>query len=206
VGRFPAHRAHQRAARGDEVTGGSRERLTGWQPSVLRKEMTQPPGTGISVRDPSSHFPRPNVLFMDEPAPGLDQLRVGSGRAVVIVFRCAGLCPAPHRGCAARALLGSRAGLVLRNDDWRRAHRPWLRCGRRGRAAALPDPRWCTGRVVRADPAPRPRPRRIQMSGKPLPRLSACARYRRRTIPVSNIEPSAVGTPGPRIITAIRCG
>jgi len=68
------------------VTGGSRERLTGWQPSVLRKEMTQPPGTGTSVRDPSSHFPRPHVLFMDEPAPGLDQLRVGSGRAVVIVF------------------------------------------------------------------------------------------------------------------------
>ncbi|MCA1694134.1 MAG: hypothetical protein LC749_05065 [Actinobacteria bacterium] len=48
--------------------------------------MAQPPDTGASVREPSLHLPQPDMLFMDEPAPGLDELTVDPGRAVVIVF------------------------------------------------------------------------------------------------------------------------
>lgn len=48
--------------------------------------MAQPPGAGTSVREPSLHLPQPDLFFVDEPAPGLDQLAVDSGRAVVIVF------------------------------------------------------------------------------------------------------------------------
>jgi hypothetical protein len=53
---------------------------------VPRNEVAQPPGTGTSVREPSCHLPRPDLLFLGEPAPGLDELTVDPGRAVVIVF------------------------------------------------------------------------------------------------------------------------
>lgn len=68
------------------MTDGSREKLTGWQPWVLQKEMAQPPDTGTSVKGPSPHFRQPDMLFMDEPAPGLNQLEVNPGCVVVIVF------------------------------------------------------------------------------------------------------------------------
>lgn len=81
-----SHRAHQHATRRDDVTGGSRESLTGRQPSAPREEFAQPPGTATSVREPSHHLPQPDLLFLNEPAPGLDQLAVDPGRVVVIVF------------------------------------------------------------------------------------------------------------------------
>lgn len=68
------------------MTGGSRERLAGWQPFGPRKEMVQPPDIVTSVKEPRRHLPQPDLFFLDEPAPGLDQLAVDPGRAVVIVF------------------------------------------------------------------------------------------------------------------------
>lgn len=64
------------------MTGG----LTGWQRSDPRKEVAQPPGAGTSVREPRLHLAQPDLLFLDEPAPGLDQLTVDPGCPVVIVF------------------------------------------------------------------------------------------------------------------------
>lgn len=48
--------------------------------------MAQPPSTGTSLSQPSPHRLVSDILFMDEPAPGLDQLAVAPGRPVVIVF------------------------------------------------------------------------------------------------------------------------
>ena len=64
------------------MTGG----LTGWQRSHPRKEVAQSPGTTTSVRESSLHLPQPDLFFLDEPAPGLDELTVDPRRAVVIVF------------------------------------------------------------------------------------------------------------------------
>lgn len=153
-----SHRVHQHPTRRDDVTGGSRESLTGRQPSAPREEFAQPPGTATSVREPSHHLPQPDLLFLNEPAPGLDQLAVHPGRVVVIVFGAPGLRCAPHRRRAARALLGPGTGVALRHDDQHRVHRSWLRCGRRCRAATLSDPRLCDRRARRADPAPHQRP------------------------------------------------
>ena len=68
------------------MTSGSRESVTGWQPSGPCEEFAQPPGTATSVREPNHHLPQPDLPFLDEPAPGLDQLAVDPGRVVVIVF------------------------------------------------------------------------------------------------------------------------
>lgn len=85
-GWFPAHRARRHATTGDEVTGSSRERLIGWQRPDPRKEVTQPPGTATSVREPNLHLPQPDLFFLDEPAPGLDEITVDPDRPVVVVF------------------------------------------------------------------------------------------------------------------------
>lgn len=63
-------------------------------------------------QDPSRHPPKSDILFMDEPAPGLDQLAVSPGRAVVIVFGAADCVLPPIAG--ARLVRCSDAALAWR--------------------------------------------------------------------------------------------
>jgi hypothetical protein len=118
----------------------------------FREEMASP-GTGTSARGLSPHLPQPDMLFIDEPAPGVDQLTVDPARAVVIVFGA--------EGCVLPLIAGAQ--LVRCSDPalaWRYAMT--TSTGLIGPGYAVVD---AAGqlRYLTHDVAPGERPERIQI-------------------------------------------
>lgn len=132
------------AEKGAQVSAVGRVALARWAPLAAVAAVT---AAGVvaylaspahDLHDPYHGLQQLDMLYLDEPASGLDRLGVEPGRPAVLVF-CPGACPLPQLSNA-QVVRSTAAELAQQYALRTAAGRvgPRVRAGRRFRLAALP--------------------------------------------------------------------